>query len=184
MHLGTRVKIGIAVAATVVVLMFGEMNPSALLAIIIGALLMVLGIYSLYRPAAVIGAMLAIIGAGVAVSVNSVTDVGSLLTAVLGLFVPVYVVMSCALWSEDEEGTELAPRRRPTVQAAGFAVVTLMSVPLVSLVLGVFFPAISIHMSIMSEAAIMLLATACGVIVMTGRVPRTAVPTVEEAATE
>jgi hypothetical protein len=167
---GRLIALAISVLA---ILTLGAMSAPAILAISVGTLLVALGVTISFRAAAVFGFMTLAIGSGMAVEVESFTEVSSLTSAVLGILVPVYILAWVALSSEIEEPVEIDVKSRSTVITVVFTVLCTFSVPIVALLVGFIAPQISTHITLITEAAIMLLAIAISVVILTAKNPRT-----------
>lgn len=169
---GMTIALVIAVMAT---LSLGEMSALAILAISVGALLLVVGLWVSYRPASVFGFMTLAIGSGIAVDFSSLNESTTLLSAIVGILIPVYITGWVALCSEIEGSVEVNMRSRSTLITVAYTVVCAFSVPIASLVIGLTAPNISAHITMITQAAIMLLVIAVAVVLLTSRAPRTRV---------
>ncbi|OGS43207.1 MAG: hypothetical protein A3K76_05670 [Euryarchaeota archaeon RBG_13_57_23] len=180
---GMTIALGLAVLAT---LSLGQMSALAILAISVGALLLVVGLWISYRPASVFGFMTLAIGSGIAVNFSSLTEFSTLMSAFLGILVPVYIAGWVALSSEIEGPIEISVRNRSTLITIVYTVICGFSVPIALSLIGLMAPNMSTHVSMITEAAIMLLVIAIAVILLTGRTPRarTQERSREEAASE
>ena len=167
---GMTIALGIAVMAT---LSLGEMSALAILAISVGALLLVVGLWISYRPASVFGFMTLAIGSGIAVDFSTLSEFSTLISAVIGILIPVYIVGWVALSSEIEGPVEINFRNRSTLITIVYTVICAFSVPIASLVVGLTAPNMSTHITMITEAAIMLLVIAIALVVLTSRTPKT-----------
>ncbi len=178
---GLGIALGFAVLA---ILSLGRMSAAGILAISVGTLLLAVGLWISYRPASVFGFMTLAIGSGLAVDFDSVTDSSALMSAALGILVPVYITGWVALSSEIDEPIEISVRHRATLLTTAYTIVCVFSVPIGALILGLTAPNLSAHMTIITEAAIMLLAISIWVVVLTSRATgiKHPEPTLEERA--
>lgn len=180
---GMTIALGLAILAT---LSLGQMSALAILAISVGALLLVVGLWVSYRPASVFGFMTLAIGSGIAVDLNSLNEFSTLMSALVGILAPVYIAGLVALSSEIEGPVEVSVRNRPTLIIIAYTVICAFSVPIASVLVGLTAPNMSTHITMITEAAILLLVIAIAVILLTARTPkmRPEESSQEEAATE
>ena len=155
----------IAVAAVVDTLLFISAGPLALLAISVGAITILFGIFFAYKPAAISGLLIFSIAAGVSIQIPTLTELGYIVMTMLGLLMPILVLFWLCL--SDEEGEAQVPVVRPSLWAVAFAATCMLSVPLFVLIMGFLAPALSISLAILTEMAVMLLtATVLGVLLL------------------
>ncbi len=172
MQVNRNVKILVAVAATAVLLTFSEMNAATLFAAIVGAVLIILGLVSYYRPASVVGLM--VTGASVAISNDpgSLTAMPSLLNAGLGILIPVYLLAWVSLSSGFDVPAESRLKTRASALTILFMLTCALSVPVAALALSYFSPRFSMSMSVLTEIAIILGVTTTGIIILTTQSPK------------
>ncbi len=170
----TIAKMVLALAAILVMLVFSQMNAGTLLAASVGAVLIMLGISMYYRPASVVGLM--VTAAAVAISSNpgSLTEVPSLLAAVIGLLIPLYLLTWATLSSGSQEPGELRFRSRASLYTIIFMSACSVSVPIWVLLLGIVSPRISMAVSLLTEIAIVLAVATAGIILITAQAPKKA----------
>ena len=180
---GLTIALGLAVLA---ILTLGQMSAVGILAISVGTFLLLLGLWISYRPAAVFGFMTLAVGSGLAVDFDSVTDVSTLMSAAVGILIPVYITGWVALSSEIDGPVNVSIFNRPTLLTIGYTMACVFSVPVASLVIGVLTPAMATHVNVVTEAALMLLVIAILVVALTSRNPRAVLqePAPEEEASE
>ena len=173
MEFGRDQKIVLTLGAIVVLMLFSKIETSTFLGMMVAAVLMILGLVSYSRPTSVLGMMIASGSAAVSIGEQSLTVVGNLLNAAIGLFVPIYLLAWIALSAEEESRTILI-RRGPALLTAVYATACLLSVGVAAFALGVVAPAVSVGMSTLMELAIVLLAATVGITILTFRNPRPA----------
>jgi len=173
MDFGRDQKIVLTIGAIIVLMLFSQIGTSTLLGMIVAAALMILGLVSYSRPTSVIGMLLASGSAAASIGQQSLTVVGNVLNAAIGLFVPIYLLAWIAL-SAEEESRPISLRRGPALMTTLYATVCLLSVGLVAFTLGVVAPAVSSGMSALMEIAIVLLTATMGITILTFRNPRPA----------
>jgi hypothetical protein len=178
MEIGRTAKMILALAAIAVIMMFSEMRAGTLLATIIGAGLILLGLASYYRPGCMAGLMITAGSAAISNNPGSLTVVASWLNAVFGILIPVYILTWVSLNSAYEESNQLILRSRASAYTLTFMLACLLSVPIAALILGLVAPTISTAMSVLTEIAIMLTVVTAGLILLTSMRPR-AGPTAE-----
>ena len=173
MELGRDQKIVLAIGSITVLLLFSQISTSTLLGMIVAAALMVVGLVSYSRPTSVIGMMIASGSAAASLEQQSLTVVGNLVNAAIGLFAPIYLLAWIAL-SAEEEPRPILIRKGPALLTTIYATACLLSVGAVAFTLGVFAPAVSIGMSALMEIAIVLLTATVGITILTFRNPKPA----------
>ena len=172
MEIGRTVKMILALAAVAVIMMFSEMRAGTLLAAVVGALMILLGLASYYRPACIVGLMLTAGSAAVSNDPGSLTVVASWLNAVFGILIPVYILTWASLNSTHEESYRMMLRSKASAYTLTFMLACLLSVPIAALLLGITSPRVSTAMSVLTEIAIMLTVATAGLILLTSIGPR------------
>jgi hypothetical protein len=170
MELGRDQKIALTIAAIAVLMVFSRIETSTLLGMIVAAALVIVGLISYSRPTCVIGMMIASGSAAASFGQDSLTVVGNLLNAAIGLFAPIYLLAWIAL-SAEEEPRPILIKKGPALLTAFYATACLLSVGVVALILGVVAPAVSIGMSALMEISIVLLTATVGITLLTFRNP-------------
>jgi hypothetical protein len=141
---------------------FGEHNLYTLAALTLGTAAMVAGHFGEYRPGCVLGMLVVVVAAASSSSLTTLTEFGSLFNAVLGLFVPVVAIIWFALVTGPEEEYWYGLRISPVLEASGFALLCILSVPISIAVIGVTSPHVSARFSELEEISIILLFEAVG----------------------
>ncbi len=183
MVIGRNAKMVLALAAIAIMLLFSEMRAGTLLAIAVGAGLVLLGLASYYRPASVVGFMIAAGGAAVSNNPGSLTVVASWLNAIFGILIPVYVLAWVALNSAQDQSYQMMLRSKASAYTLMFMLACLVSVPVVALLTGLVSPHFSTAMSILTEIAIVLTVVTAGLIMLTAQMPRSG-PVIEPVPEE
>jgi len=168
---GRNAKIVMGLTAIAVMLMFSEMSVATLFATVVGAGLIMLGLLTFYRPASVIGLMIAAAAEAISNNPGSLTSISSVLNAVFGLLLPLYVLAWVSLSSGSEVPAELRIRTRASAFTLLFMLVCVMSVPVAALTLGLVSPRFSMSMSVLTEIALILGVATTGIIALTAQVP-------------
>jgi hypothetical protein len=150
---------------------FSEVTMITLLTLVLGGIMILLGIFFLYRPSALLGTLVVAVGGASSMQFTSILDVGTVLTAFIGLLLPVLLLSLHALGVESEEIGKMAMKSRPALTAVLFGAICILSAPLVSAGISIFMPTMSMRLSTMSEIAIMLLVTVAGVLYLTRHSP-------------
>jgi hypothetical protein len=158
---------------------FSEHGFLIILAQAMGAVLILLGLQSSYRPSALLGLLLTGTASASAMDLPSLLEVGRIITAIGSLAIPMFVLTWLALSAEEGESKDVLLLKRPAIIAVTFALICLVSAPVVILVMSLLAPTTSMRVTPMTEIAIILIVTVVGAIALTRRVPETA--TIPEA---
>lgn len=150
---------------------FSVVTVMTLLTLILGGIMILLGIFYAYRWSAFLGTLVVAAGGASSMQLTSVLDVGAVLTAFIGLLLPVLLLTLHALGVESEEIGKMAMKTRPALFAILFGAVCILSAPLLSAGISIFMPTMAMRLSTTSEIAIMLLITAAGTLYLTRRAP-------------
>jgi hypothetical protein len=164
-----RVRLLMATVAVVDLAVFSQHSILVILAQAIGAALILLGMFYDYRPSSLTGLLIVATASAAAIELPSLLEVGQILTAILSLAVPAFVLTWLALSAEEGESTDVLLLKRPATTALVFALVCLFSVPIVVLVMSLLAPTMSTRITPTTEMAIILIATTMGTIVLTRR---------------
>lgn len=138
-----------------------------LIALVLGGAMVVLGSLYLYRPGAMMGLVIVAMCAASSIDLDSILEVGKLLTAILGLLLPLFLLALRALKVEDEDSRILPISGRPALQALAFGLACVLSAPIVAGLTSVAVPATATQLSGVAETAMLLLAAAGGSMLLT-----------------
>jgi len=163
-------KVLVVAAIVTEMSVFMEATVLTLMALALGAIMIALGSLYAYRPGAMIGLMAVAIGAAASIELDSVLEVSTVLTALLGLFLPLFVLAIHALGIEQSSLRTMSSRLRPTAFALLFGAVGLM---------GFALPTVSMRVSVTAEIAVILLVAVAGSLALTWQ--RAARRTIEPA---
>ena len=152
----------------VLILVFSSMNAYTLLLAAIGGGVMLLAFFSYYRPGAVVGLLFVSISAASSVDVETLVEIGPIMTAVVGLMLPLAGLIMFALSSEVETRS-VQRQRKPLLVSSAYGALCLLSVPIVVVALATVFPNLTARFSGLTEAAIVLLFVSVGVTLLTTR---------------
>jgi hypothetical protein len=177
-------KVVLTVIAIVDLLAFSSVTTGTMIAFMVSTALIVLGIGSMYRPSAIVGFAIAAIAATISIEIDTMTVLGTVLTATIGLFVPITVLGWIALSAEQTEQHLISLRGRETISTILYAASVLVAVPIVAVLAGALSPGLSASISLLMETAIMLMAATVLGIILTSREPRTEAPESEPVAPE
>jgi hypothetical protein len=172
MLVGRNARIIMSLAAIAVMLMFSEMRAATLFATIAGAVLVMLGLVTFYRPASVIGLMITAAAEAISNNPGSLTSISSVLNAVFGLLLPLYVLAWVSLSSGSEVPSELRTRSRASAITILFMLACALSVPVTALALGLVSPRFSMSISMLTEIAVVLGVATTGIILLTAQTPK------------
>jgi len=157
------------VAAVIALYVFGEHNLYTLIGLTVGAVAMLLAHLSEYRAGCVIAMLVVVISAASASSFTTMTELGSLMNAIIGLFLPTLAVIWFALTTGSEETYWYGQRLGPVLQAGGFVLLCVLSVPITIAIIGIISPNVSVRFSEFEEISIILLFEAVGAAVLSFR---------------
>ena len=152
-------------------LLFSHATILTLIALGIGAAMILLGILNSYKPASVVGLIIVAIGAAGSMQLSTLLEIGAILTALIGLAVPLLLLTWTALSVEEEEPKEAFITKTPLIAALTYALLCLWTPSLVLLVMGFAIPTVSMRATATTEIAIMLVAVIIGGMILTRRKP-------------
>jgi hypothetical protein len=152
------VSVAVSAIAIVDLALFSDMSALTLVAYLIGAFGLVLGIFYSYRPSSVIGAL--VIGAAAAASMESATilDASPLMAAIIGLIAPMAAISWIALSVQEEGSPEFLPPRRTVTLSAVYASAILAVTPASLFLLSILFPGVITRLTAVSEVSVMMIA--------------------------
>ena len=163
-------RIAIVVLADADLLVFARATPLTLMVLGVGTILIFLGLIYEYKPASFLGLLISSAGAAASIEITTLTEISTVLTAIVGLLVPVSLLIWLTLSVEEGEGGA-SITKKPVLIAASYSLLCVWSVPVTTLVLGLFVPTLSMSISAMTEAAIMLMAVIVGAVILTRKGP-------------
>jgi hypothetical protein len=164
-----RVRLLMAVVAVVDLAVFSQHSILVILAQAIGAALILLGMFYDYRPSSLTGLLIVSTASAAAIELPSLLEVSQILTAIVSLAIPTFVLTWLALSAEEGESTDVLLLKKPATTALIFALVCLFSAPIVVLIMSLLAPTVSTRATPTTEMAIILIATTVGTIVLTRR---------------
>ena len=129
---------------------------------------MLLAFFSYYRVGAVFGFLLVSVCAGASADVPTLTEAGPLLTATVGLVIPITGLGLFALSSEVEEGRRFT-QKNAAFAAGIYAIACLASAPISVSFVGLIMPSLSSRLPGLLEMAFVLLVASVGATIMIGR---------------
>jgi hypothetical protein len=174
------VSCALAILSAAAMLAFSKATFGTLIGVLAGDILVIAGLLNKYTPAAVFGALVAATSTAASTDISTLTGTSTLITATLGLFLPVIALTWLALSAEDGE---IRVGRRPFIVTSAYAVISLLSVLIAMAVGSAFFPAVTARMSTMTDIAIVLFVAAIGAVVLTsGTLPVPKTEDEEEAS--
>jgi hypothetical protein len=165
-----------AIVAIVDLAVFSQHSVLVILAQTIGAALILLGMFYDYRPSSLTGLLIVATASAAAIELPSLLEVDLILTAIVSMAIPMFVLTWLALSAEEGETTDVLLLKRPATIALVFALVCLSSAPIMVLVMNLLAPTISMRITPTTEIAIILIATTAGSIVLTRRASAAARP--------
>jgi len=159
-----RAAIVLGAAADLVA--FSGVSVLKLTGIGVGIALAMLGLAYAYRQPGAIGMLMVSATAAASIEITSLQEVRELLTAVIGLLIPVSMLAWVSLTAE-EDRIERHFRGRPLALTSVYGVLCVLSVPTTILVLSFFVTGVSMRITTMAEAAIVLLVAVAGGLLLT-----------------
>jgi TRAP-type C4-dicarboxylate transport system permease small subunit len=166
-----QTRIAVVLAAVSAIIVFSEITVLELVAVGVGAALILLGMTYSYRQPSAIGLLVVSAAAAASIDVTTLLEADILLMAIIGLLIPVSLLAWISLTVEEKEAIDELPAKRPLTIASIYGLFCLLSVPLVVLIVSVIGPGISMRIASMTEAAIMLITAIAGGILITMRSP-------------
>jgi hypothetical protein len=157
-------------SSIVTILVFSRMSSYSLFVLAFGAFIMLLAFASYYRPAALFGLLIVAISATMSMEIDTLIETAPLMTALVGLLIPMTLLTLFALSSESD-GEDGYVQRRPALVGAAYTGCCLLSVPIVIAATGLVFPNMSLRFFGMTEISILLMFSAVLAIVLTSREP-------------
>ena len=157
----------ILVGAIADIFIFSSMKADILILLIVGSILAFIGFFTKYRIASIGG--LALLGAGIAASmeVESLLEIRMILTAVLGIFLPLYLIGIVTLSTREEKRTTRLKSKRHLYIFIAFIGICILSIPIGAVILQIIFPTISLQLSTLIEIALMLAVTTIATVILT-----------------
>ena len=159
MIVSLRSRVALLFIITADFMLFSRITLLPLIAMAIGAATVMLGIVASYRMASVLGLLVMVITAAASIEIESLLELGAILTALIALLLPTMMLIWLALSAEEGEQQQVSVRTKPSVIAVSFAFVCIWSAPLSVLVLSFFAPAVSMRVDVLAEMSIILVAT-------------------------
>jgi len=182
-HLSVRVRELIILISVVVLSVFSSITLLTMTALALGTIAITLGISYSYRPASIVGLLTIYISAASAMEIHTLIETSMVITAILGMLVPVVLLGILALSFEDEENDSIVIPKRPLAISLFYGIVCVMAAPLVSLAISLLAPTIALNVNIVSQMALVFIAAVFGGIYLT-RMKPTASPTVSSLSEE
>lgn len=165
-RLDAAAKVLVVVMLLAAMSVFMEATILTLIALVLGGAMVVLGSIYSYRPGTVTGVVAVAAGAAASVNLETLLEVRTVLTALLGLMLPLFLLALYTLGTGEDART--APvKRRPALVALMFCLGCLLSAPLVVGLLSLVLPTMTTRLSGTAETAIVLLVAAVGSVLLT-----------------
>ncbi len=170
-----KVRLLMAIVAVVDLAVFSQHSVLVILAQAIGAALILLGMFYDYRPSSLTGLLIVATASAAAIELPSLLEVGQIVTAIVSLAIPMFVLTWLALSAQEGESTDVLLLKRPATIALTYALICLFSAPIVILLMSLLAPTTATRTTPITEIAIVLIVTVGGAIALTWRVPETTV---------
>ena len=166
-HLSVRLRELIIVICVVVISVFSNITLLTMTALALGTLAITLGISYSYRPASIVGLLTIYISAASAMEIPTLIETSMVITALLGMLVPVMLLGILALSFEDEENDSIVIPKRPLATSILYGVVCVFAAPLVSLIISVIAPTFALSVNIVGQMALVFIAAVIGGVYLT-----------------
>jgi hypothetical protein len=158
----------LVIIAVIDLALFSNMTVFGLIAYVIGALGLALGILYSYKPSAIVGLLLTGVAGAASMEFTSLLDTGPLFAAIVGLMIPMFVITWIALSLHEESSRETWPARKTVSVSVLYAGLVLVSTPLISLLLSLFVPSVTTRFTTVTEAAILFVVLTVSAVILTG----------------
>jgi hypothetical protein len=168
-RLDTAAKIVMIATLLTAISVFARATPLTLIALVLGGILIVLGSLYSYRPGAMIGLTIVAMNAASSIQLDSLLEISTMLTAILGLLIPLFLLALHALGTEQVDIRTMSVKSRPAIMALSFCLACILITPLTIGMMGLILPAMTVRLSGTAETAIVLLILAIGSILLTRR---------------
>jgi len=168
-RLDDAAKILLVAVMVIEMSVFAEATVLTLISLALGGIMIALGSLYAYRPGAIVGVIVVAIGAASSIQLDTVLEASAVLTAVLGLLLPLFVLALHALGAELGDLRVLPARSRHAAFALLFGVICVISAPLLTGMMSVILPTMAMRLGITAETAILLLVAAAGSVILTRR---------------
>ncbi len=155
-------------ASMALIFIFSSMNIYTLVLTALGGGVILLAYFSSYRVGAVFGFLLVTVCAGASAEIPTLTEVGPLMTATVGLLIPIMGLALFALSSEFERNHHFR-QKAPTVVACAYAAACLASAPVSISIVGLLVPSLASRVPGLVEMASVLLVASVGATYLTIR---------------
>lgn len=152
-------------------MIFSRLTILSLAAVVIGVFTMFLGLEFSYRPASVIGLLVVAVTASASITIPSLATIGALLTAMIGLLLPLLMLIWIALSAEEGDKQEVTVVKKSAVLSVLYAIICLWSAPLAILVISFFAPTVAMSASTLAEISIVMVVTIGGALLVLRRKP-------------
>jgi hypothetical protein len=170
----------LAVLSVIDLMIFSRLTILPLIGMLIGAAVILLGLEYQYRPASFIGLLVVAIASSASINIPSLLTIGNVLTAMIGLFLPLVILIWLALSSEEGDTQHVSVVRSAATTSLGYALVCIWVAPIAALIISLFLPTVAMRMSTFAEICMMLVATIAGGVLILRRRPRIATPEEQE----
>ena len=164
-------RIAILSVSVADLMIFSRMTIMPLIAMIVGVFVLFLGLEYSYRPASVPGLLVVATTSSASIHIASLATLGQVLTAIIGLLIPLLMLIWLALSAEEGDTQNVAVVRGAAATSVGYALACIWSVPITLLIVSLFAPTVAIGVSTFSEVSIMLVITILGGILILRRTP-------------
>jgi len=164
------------ILATADLMIFSRLTVFPLVAISVGIVVMFLGLEYSYRLASVVGMLVVAIAASASIPIPSLLTIGDVLTAIIGLLLPLLMLIWIALAAEEGDSQQVAVVRRAAYTSVAYSLACIWAPPITVLAISLFSPTVAMSVSTLSEISIMMVATIAGGLIVLRRKPKIVTP--------
>ncbi|MCU0853048.1 MAG: hypothetical protein MUC90_07360 [Thermoplasmata archaeon] len=161
-RLSVRIRELIIVISVAVISVFSNITLLTMTALALGTIAITLGISYSYRPASIVGLLTIYMAAASAMEIPTLMETSMVITAILGMLIPVVLLGLLALSFEDEENDSIVVPKRPLAISLFYGAVCVMAAPLVSLAISLVAPTFALNVNIVSQMALVFIAAVLG----------------------
>ena len=172
--IGDRMRVLLSLVLVIDLMLFSSMTGLTIIAMVVGAIAIILGMGYSYKPAAVIGLLIVSITAAAAMELSTLLETSTFISGIFGLLVPVVFLSWLVLSAEEETSANISIAREPTIASLIFAVLCVASVPLIMFVMNLLVPTITMRVTASVEIAVLAIVTIVGGVYLTRTRPSNA----------
>lgn len=151
-------RLAVLTVAIVELFAFSSLTAAALFLMAVGIVLVIFSLLLENRFIALLAVTILGAEAAYSLDIESVLEIRMLLSAVLGVFLPLFAVGLIVLGPGAKPGTEKLASKRHLYMSSAIICVCILAVPMAALLLSVLAMTILLHMSTLIEIAVLIVA--------------------------